>query len=268
MLEFSPESGERLSRFYRLQCLRQNFLCGHRRLGCECILHRPLQGIGHAIAEQFRDRWADISKVAVQAHGPDHIAGVVGQQPVPAFARAQRFLVLPVCQTFARFSQLTLHHQHQPPQIGLHQIVVRTFAHQLNRRRFFNHARDHDERNVMPTLEQQIKRRTGAKARYAEVRQHDVPTLLLQCGMHRRSAVNALVTDLKASFFQLPHEQRGVAGGVFDHQYGKRNAGHVRYKPTRVKALPACSLQRGSRFLLQGVWQHVGHAAVQLSCIR
>ena len=186
-------------------------------------LPKPVQ-----VDEQQRERRARPGRDGpLQQVVEQGTVGQIGEAVVVGHSPYQLFRPPPLASSL-RLAQLALDRRHQPGEIPLHDVVVRTGLHRGHRRLLADPARHDQERQVEPAGLEHGQRLGGAEVRHVVVGDHDLPRVLGERVAHGVRRVHAHRRRLVPAAPQLVDEEGRVVLGVFDDQDAERRARHRR----------------------------------------
>ena len=122
-----------------------------------------------------------------------------------------------------RLRHAPLQRRHQPHHAPLQEEIVRAGAYRLGRSLLADLAGDHQERDVLLGLFEDLQGEQTAEAGDDIVADDGIPLGALDGLPHRRRVVDALGLDGEPALFELKDDELGVIGRILDYQYSEQS---------------------------------------------
>jgi len=140
-------------------------------------------------------------------------------------AEALHFLVLahvffqvPALPAQLGFPQLALHSRSQPPQLVLHDVIVRALAHGADRRVFDDRGRNDQKRNIQVSFTNDVQGFSQRELRHGKIRHNHVPGKTIERFLHGLAVVHAMGNHLKSATLERQLYQFGVVRRILDEK--------------------------------------------------
>ena len=159
--------------------------------------------------------------------GKDCVVPVDDDEPfVHAFENVSyelfRSLALP---SHPGFDNFALDRRDEAPEVVLHDVVVGSGLHGLDRHVLADRARDDDEGEVELLFLYELESGESAEMGHAVIGDYGVPRAVVECRLHLLCGLDAARAGLIAAALQLPQEEHRVVFGILYDQDTKAPCG-------------------------------------------
>ena len=144
-----------------------------------------------------------------------------------------------------RLPELPLHRGEEAGQATLGHEVVSPGPHRGDRLLLVDRARRDDERQIEAAFLVELEGAGGPEAGHHEIREDQIPGLLVERSGHRLAAIDPFPGDVVPAATELMEDEQGVVLRVLDHQDAKRNS-HLA-PPGRTRHLVAGGMRASKR---------------------